>query len=64
MWLVWNGLKASEVDCEGGADWVGGVGAGAVLIGWGGSTTSGIWAGGCILGGPEEGKKEKLDSGL
>ena len=35
---MWNGLKASGVDCEGGADWAGGVGAGAVLIGWGGGT--------------------------
>ena len=41
-WLVWNGLKASETDCEGGADWAGGAGAGAVLIGWGGSTVGGI----------------------
>ena len=32
--------------------------AGAVLIGWGGGTR------GCILGGPEEGKKEKLVGGL
>ena len=55
---MWNGLKASGAGCEGGADWVGGAGAGAVLIGWGGST------GGCILGGPEEGKKEILVSGL
>ena len=47
---MWNGLKAS------GAGWAGG--AGAVLIGWGGSS------GGCVLDGPEEGKKEKLVSGL
>ena len=51
---MWNGLKASEDD----VDWAGGVGAGAVLIGWGSGTA------GCVLGGPEEGKKEKLVGGL
>ena len=51
MWLVWNGLKATGADGAG-------AGAGAVLIGWGGGT------GGCVLGGLEEGKKEKLDGGL
>ena len=61
---MWNGLKASGAGCEGGADWAGGVGAGVVLIGWGGGTTGWIWTGGCILGSPEEGKKEKLDGGL
>ena len=49
---MWNGLKASGAGC--GADWAGGVGAGAVLIGWGRGT------GGCVLDDPEEGKKEKL----
>ena len=49
---MWNGLKVS------GAGWAGGAGAGAILIGWGGST------GGCVLDGPEEGKKEKLVGGL
>ena len=49
-------MKASGAGCEGDVDWA--AGAGAVLIGWGGST------GGCVLDGPEEGKKEKLDSGL
>ena len=39
-------------------DWVGGAGAGAVLIGWGSSTV------GCVLGGLEEGKREKLVGGL
>ena len=33
-------------------DWA--AGAGAVLIGWGGSTR------GCVLDGPEEGKKGKI----
>ena len=50
-WLVRNGLKASGA---GGTD----AGAGAVLIGWGSGTA------GCVLGGPEEGKKEKLVGGL
>ena len=49
MWLMWNGLKATGA---------GGAGADAVLIDWGGGT------GGCVLGGPEEGKKEKLVGGL
>ena len=57
-------MKASGADCEGGADWVGGVDAGIVLIGWGGSTASGTWTGGWVLGGPEEGKKKILDGGL
>ena len=61
---MWNGLKASGADCEGDADWTGDAGVGVVLIGWGGSTTGEIWAGGCILGGPEEGKKENFNSGL
>ena len=55
---MWNGLKASGVGCEDNVDWAGGAGAGAVLIGWGSSTA------GCVLGGPEEGKKEKLVGGL
>ena len=45
-------MKASGAGCEGGEDWAGG--AGAVLRGWGGGT------GGCMLDGPEEGKKEKI----
>ena len=55
---MWNGLKASGAGCEGGADWAGGAGVGAVFIGWGGSTV------GCVLGGLEEGKREKLVGGL
>ena len=55
---MWNGLKASGAGCEGSKDWAGGAGAGAILIGWGGGTA------GCVLGGPEEGKKEKLVGGL
>ena len=54
-WLVRNGLKASGA---GDVGWAGGAGADAVLIGWG----SGI--AGCVLGAPEEGKKEKLVGGL
>ena len=57
-WSVWNGLKASGAGCEGGKDWAESVGAGAVLIGWGSSTA------GCVLGGSEEGKREKLVGGL
>ena len=57
-WLVRNGLKASGAGCEDDVGWAGGVGTGAVLIGWG----SGI--AGCVLGAPEEGKKEKLVGGL
>ena len=53
---MWNGLKASGAGCKGGADWAGG--AGAVLIGWGSG------AEGCVLDGPEEGKREKLVGGL
>ena len=49
---MWNGLKAS------GAGWAGGAGAGAVFVGCGGGAV------GCVLGGPEEGKSEKLDGGL
>ena len=49
---MWNELKAT------GAGWVRGAGAGAILIGWGGGTVS------CVLGGPEEGEKEKLVGGL
>ena len=55
---MWNGLKASGAGCEGGKDWAESVGAGAVLIGWGSSTA------GCVLGGSEEGKREKLVGGL
>ena len=51
---MWNGLKVSGA----GTGWAGGAGAGAVLIGWGGST------GGCVLDGLGEGKREKLDGGL
>ena len=59
-WSVRNGLKASGAGCEDDVGWAGGTGAGAgaVLIG-GGSGTAG-----CVLGGPEEGKKEKLVGGL
>ena len=39
-------------------DWAGGASAGAVLIGWEGGIA------GCVLGGPEEGEKEKLVDGL
>ena len=56
-WSVWNGLKASGAGCEDDVGWAGGAGAGVVLIGWGGTV-------GCVLGGPEEGKKEKLVGGL
>ena len=38
---MWNGLKASGADCEGGADWAGGADACTVLIGWGDGTASG-----------------------
>ena len=51
-------MKASGAGCEGNVGWAGGAGAGAVLIGWGSG------AAGCVLGGPEEGKKEKLVGGL
>ena len=57
-WSAWNGLKASGAGYEDDVGWAGGAGAGAVLIGRGSGTA------GCILGGPEEGKKEKLVSGL
>ena len=48
-------MNASEAGCE---NLAGGAGAGAVLIGWRSGTA------GCVLGGPEEGKKEKLVGGL
>ena len=51
-------MKASGAGCEDDMDWAGGAGVGAVLIGWGSGTV------GCVLGGSEEGKKEKLVSGL
>ena len=57
-WSVRNGLKARGAGCENDVGWAGGAGAGAVLIGWGSGTA------GCVLGGPEEGKKEKLVGGL
>ena len=53
-WSVRNGLNASGAGCEDNMGWAGGAGAGVVLIGWGSGTV------GCVLGGPEEGKKEKL----
>ena len=55
---MWNGLKASGAGCEDDMGWAGGTGAGAVFMGWGGGTA------GCVLGDPEEGKKEKLVGGL
>ena len=51
-------MKASGAGCEDDVDWAGGAGAGAVLIGWGSGAV------GCVLGGPEEGKREKLVGGL
>ena len=51
-------VEGKGAGCEVDVDWAGCVGAGAVLIGWGSGTA------GCVLGGPEEGKKEKLVGGL
>ena len=51
-------VEGEWAGCEDDVGWAGGTGAGAVLIGWGSGTA------GCVLGGPEEGEKEKLVGGL